>query len=161
MLAAFLVVSFFDLYVIAQMPAPAEEAAICQLAGDEDNGIIPKLSEVAVKRAPSLGGVGAAVQKVFAPVCSPLAAGQWTLLLVAYVALLLFNLFYDYKKTPGLRWRFETLLAVFTLGAWFWLDTCRDFVWFPLEIIKLSLLIYFFYYYYKTQPVVQEEYSKV
>jgi hypothetical protein len=72
----------------------------------------------------------------------------WIFLLLAFMALLIFNLAYNFKKTLEIRWGFEAALLILTLWAWLIFDQGRAVIWFPLYVIKLGLIIYLAYLYF-------------
>jgi hypothetical protein len=71
----------------------------------------------------------------------------WVLLLVAYVTLLVFNWSYTFRTVTSPQWRFELILTLLTLGAWYHLDSGRGEIWFPLTLIKSGLIVAIIYVY--------------
>ena len=80
--------------------------------------------------------------------CFSLPADIWIFLLIAYVALLIFNLTYDFGRTTRVQWGFELTLTLLTLVAWYAWDRCSAQIWFPLYVIKLGILMYALYLYF-------------
>ncbi|HCP09060.1 MAG TPA: hypothetical protein DIT25_04680, partial [Candidatus Moranbacteria bacterium] len=77
-----------------------------------------------------------------------LPAKIWIYLLFAYCFLKVFNLSFRFQESAGIRWAWEaayTFLALFAWSAW---DKSADFVWFPLYVLKLGILIYLAYLYF-------------
>jgi len=81
------------------------------------------------------------------PICASLPAEVWIFLLAAYLFLLIFNLSYDFGKAKKIRWFWEGLFTLLALYAWYVYDGCRTFIWFPLYVMKLGIIIYLFYIY--------------
>ncbi|KKP94393.1 MAG: hypothetical protein US25_C0031G0007 [Candidatus Moranbacteria bacterium GW2011_GWE1_36_7] len=75
----------------------------------------------------------------------------WIFLFIVYVALLIFNLSYDFANTKKPRWFFEMLLSVSFVVLWFYYDNSGINIWFPLNIIKVGIVIYLAYLYYLTK----------
>lgn len=71
----------------------------------------------------------------------------WVFLLVAYITLLVFNWSYTFRTVTSPQWRFELILTLLTLGAWYHLDSGRGELWFPLTLIKAGLIVAIIYVY--------------
>lgn len=71
----------------------------------------------------------------------------WVFLLLAYVALLVFNLSYTFENVVTPQWFWETLYTFLALVTWMFLDSGALYTWFPLMVIKLALLIFVLYVY--------------
>ena len=113
---------------------------------------VPKLSEI---KGPSIDGEGASVVRLensatcaLSAACATLPAGLWVFLLVAYLALLGFNLAYKFKESRNIRWVWETIMTLLLIAGWFYFDQCRSHLWFPLYVMKLGIIIYLFYLYF-------------
>lgn len=63
-------------------------------------------------------------------------------LLVAYVALLLFNFSFTFETVLAPQWRLEGLITLAALLAWYWLDPDGRALWFPFAILKSGLLLF-------------------
>ena len=107
---------------------------------------IPKLSEI---RGPAIDPRAVAI--VVETTCTTLPVTLWVFLLIAYIALLIFNLAYDFGKSVKKgehRFGWEIVLTVLALWAWSLWDTCGQMLWFPVAVIKYGLLTYVFYLYF-------------
>ncbi len=113
---------------------------------------IPKISEIKGPRIDDEAAMIAVEESLSAEAqakaCFSLPAEIWVFLLIAFVALLIFNLTYDFGRATKIQWGWELGLVLLTLLAWFIWDECRTSVWFPLSIIKMGVIIYALYLYF-------------
>lgn len=91
------------------------------------------------------------------PICAALPAEIWIFLLAAYLFLLIFNLSYDFGKLKKIRWFWEGLFTLLAIYAWYAYDGCRTFIWFPLYVMKLGIIIYLFYIYLMAEKLKTEK----
>lgn len=122
---------------------------------------ILKLSEIDGPRVSDVAAMTVAEGGAF---CRDLlSVGVWVFLLVAFVALLVFNLSYNFKEATKVQWFWETILALAFLGLWFLWDTCRANLWFPLSVIQIGIIIFvsYLYFFEKKLPKEREEMSQL
>lgn len=74
-----------------------------------------------------------------------LPVALWTFLLVAFVALLAFNLGYGLWKRLPLQWGWESVYALLFLLGWFVWDESRQAIWFPFLLLETGLIVYAIY----------------
>lgn len=91
------------------------------------------------------------------PICASLPAEVWIFLLVAYLFILVFNLSYGFGKSKKIRWFWEGLFTFLAIYAWYGYDGCRTFIWFPLYVMKLGIIIYLFYIYLMADKLKTEK----
>lgn len=107
-----------------------------------------KLSEIS---GPQIDGGAASIsceKKVSFGAVSILPVKIWILLLLSYLALLVFNLAYDFKKDAEIHWVWEMILTGIYVLMWSYFDQSSLNTWFPLYIIKLGIVVYFIYLYF-------------
>jgi hypothetical protein len=131
-----------------QLQAPSK---ICLSSESlEKTGNVPKLSAISKPqiddKAASISCEQTAIGN--APVCQTLPAKIWIFLLIAYLALLIFNLTYEFERSSRLRWGWEVLLTGIFIFGWLYFDKCGLNIWFPLYVIKLGAATYFIYLYF-------------
>lgn len=80
-------------------------------------------------------------------VCTTLPGHMWRFLLIALIVLLVFNFSYDFKRQRDVHFVWETVFLTLTLFAWYVWDDCRSATWFPLSVIKVSIIIFALYLY--------------
>jgi hypothetical protein len=80
--------------------------------------------------------------------CFTLPAAVWVFLLIAYVALLVFNFSYTFKEAERPQWFWEMLYALAFIAGWFIWDACRENIWFPFAIAKFGLILFVIYLYF-------------
>lgn len=87
--------------------------------------------------------------------CVTLPAKIWIFILMAYLFLMLFNLFYDFEKSNNIHWFWEGFYTILTIFAWTNFDKCGVNLWFPLYVLKLGTVIYlaYLYLYYKKKEI--------
>lgn len=127
-----------------------------------------KISEIRGPRiddraAMIVAGKPALVTATLAPLCFTLPINIWTFLVLAYVALIVFNFSYTFQQATselGARvtrpqWFWETLYTLLFIVGWFVWDECRSHIWFPFTVVKFGLIIFVLYVYLweKKQPV--------
>ena len=79
--------------------------------------------------------------------CQTLPVEIWLLMLLAYLTILIFNLAFDFSCAKKVHWAWEAFYTFLFVAGWFFWDGCRAFVWFPLCIIQLGLIIFGIYLY--------------
>jgi hypothetical protein len=115
---------------------------------------VPKISEIKGPRIDDgaativAEGVSSAQTQTQTLACFSLPTGVWVFLLVAYIALLVFNLAYNFQNVTRVQWVWELGLTLLTLLTWFLWDECRTSPWFPLAVLKMGVLIYALYLYF-------------
>jgi len=113
---------------------------------------IPKISEIKDPRIDDEAAMivveEALSAQAQAKVCFSLPVEIWVFLLIAFLALLIFNLTYHFGQAMKIQWGWELALTILPLVAWYALDECRTFVWFPLHIIEMGVIIYALYLYF-------------
>lgn len=89
--------------------------------------------------------------------CFALPKGIWIFLLVAYVALLIFNFSYTFKQVVRPQWVWETILTVLALVSWYIWDGCQNSLWFPFAVVKLGLIVFVSYVYLLEKSLREEK----
>ncbi|EKE20247.1 MAG: hypothetical protein ACD_8C00034G0011 [uncultured bacterium] len=114
--------------------------------GIENRNDVLKISEIS---GPMIDGEAAwsSCEEV-SGVTGNLPVKVWIFLLFAYVSLLIFNLAYGFASTKKPRWFFEGLLTFSFIFGWFYFDKLGVYVWFPLNVVKLLVVIYVCYLYF-------------
>jgi len=79
--------------------------------------------------------------------CRTLPTYLWIYLLLAYVALLVYNFSSTFKKATTPQWFWEKLYTALALLAWYVFDGCRAYPWFPLTILKAGVILFVAYVY--------------
>lgn len=100
---------------------------------------IQKISQISDARIDTLGA------SVVVPTSLPRVL--WLFLLLAYIALLVFNFLYTFRTVTSPQWFWESLYTVLTLGAWYVLDPFMMHLWFPLALVKSGLIVFILYLY--------------
>jgi hypothetical protein len=100
---------------------------------------IQKISQISDARIDTLGA------SVVVPTSLPRVL--WLFLLLAYIALLVFNFSYTFRTVTSPQWFWESLYTVLTLGAWYVLDPFMVHLWFPLALVKSGLIVFILYLY--------------
>lgn len=169
-LCAFLIIDIFSLSAITYRGSDA----LLNISGQSASSVnteravqplvsknIPKISEI---KGPRIDDEAAMIvveetlsAEAQAKVCFSLPVEVWIFLLIAFVALLVFNLTLNFEKAISVQWGWELGLAVLTLGVWFLWDECRMYVWFPLSIIKMGVIIYALYLYFFEKKFSEEK----
>lgn len=107
---------------------------------------ILKISEI---RGPRIDDEAAMiVTKKATVVCQTLPLNAWVFLVIAYIALLVFNFSYTFKEVERPQWVWETLYTLAFIAGWFAWDACRENIWFPFAIVKFGLIIFALYAYF-------------
>ncbi len=155
----YLIVVLFLLTFLADGPLLFSAKANSVMANSsESNFIINEKEAVKVKTpkaesplrniSQGLGGEAVAVTNKALSSCQGLPVEIWIFLLSMFMALLIFNLSYNFSRARKIQWGWEVILLLLTLGAWLIFDECRANIWFPLYVIKLGLIIYLAYLYF-------------
>jgi hypothetical protein len=128
-----------------------EIANLAVVLGERSNNVlfqkpILKISEI---RGPRIDDEAAMIvaEKATA-VCRTLPLNLWVFLMVAYIALLVFNFSFAFKEANQPQWFWETLYALAFIAGWFAWDSCRENIWFPFAIVKFGLIIFALYAYF-------------
>lgn len=100
-----------------------------------------RISEIAGPRIDD-GAAMVVVRSGFVP-----SAELFVFLLVAFIALLLFNFSYTFETTLVPQWRLEGLIMLSAVFGWLLLDPERVFLWFPFAILKSGLILFAGYVY--------------
>jgi hypothetical protein len=171
LIALFFVLEAVSIAVSVPGPAPAgpEDLLIRRGASPEDRSVqapapirIPRLSEM---RGPHIDdeaamvvvedeAPAAALSVSVLPGCETLPAELWVFLLIAYVALIVFNLSYRFMlpalpaDQQRIQWFWEALYTLVFIGMWYAWDGCRSAAWFPVEILKTGVFLYAAYLYF-------------
>lgn len=120
-----------------------------------DSAQIPKISEIRGSRIDDEAAMTVVEETLSkttqARKCIILPVEIWVFLLVAFIALLVFNLAYNFERATKIQWGWELALALLPLVAWYVWDGCRAYVWFPLYSIKMGIIIYALYLYFFDQ----------
>lgn len=115
---------------------------------------ILKLSEI---NGPRISDVAAMTVVEGGAFCRDLLlVAVWVFLLIVFVALLIFNLSYNFEGSTKVQWFWEALLALTFLSFWFFWDTCHTNLWFPLFIIQIGITIFAVYLYFFEQKLLKE-----
>lgn len=146
--------------------AAVEIASFPFVIGARPDGIMPvqqpilKISEI---RGPMIDSEAAmivvdesSVAAAVAPACVTLPLPIWMFLLIAYVALLIFNFSYTFRQATRPQWFWETLYAALFIAGWFVWDGCRDNIWFPFAVVKFGLITFAAYAYLLEKKPVQK-----
>ena len=127
-----------------------------------------KISEIRGPRiddqaAMIVAGKPALVTTALAPLCFTLPINIWMFLVLAYVALMVFNFSYTFQQATSEtgeratrpQWFWETLYTLLFIVGWFVWDECRSHIWFPFTVVKFGLIMFALYVYLweKKQPV--------
>jgi hypothetical protein len=111
-----------------------KEGSLSALVSSYEGGLIDEEAVMVVSESDEVRVVA---------LCRSLPADTWAFLLAIYVLLLAFNLREQGRISGEIaHWRFETFLTVFFLVEWFVFDGCREALWFPLSLIKCSLIVF-------------------
>jgi hypothetical protein len=137
--------------VILVLLGVVEIANLAVVVGEQSNNVlfqkpILKISEI---RGPRIDDEAAMIvaEKALS-VCRTLPLNLWVFLVVAYVALLVFNFSYTFKDVERPQWFWETLYALAFIAGWFVWDSCHKNIWFPFAIVKFGLIIFALYAYF-------------
>lgn len=80
--------------------------------------------------------------------CQTLPLNLWMFLVIAYIALLVFNFSSTFQKVNQPQWFWETMYTIAFVAGWFIWDGCRSNVWFPFAVMKFGLIIFALYVYF-------------
>lgn len=138
--------------VILVLLGVIEIANLAVVVGEQSNKVlfqkpILKISEI---RGPRIDDEAAmiVVDEPVASVCQTLPLNLWVFLVIAYIALLVFNFSFTFKEAIQPQWFWETLYTLSFIAGWFIWDGCRENIWFPFAIVKFSLIIFALYAYF-------------
>lgn len=79
---------------------------------------------------------------VYQDLCQSFPLYIWQILLLFFWGLLLFNFLASYTQNQKITGKFEFLIGIFFLVEWFFYDSCREFLWFPITLVQSGLLLY-------------------
>lgn len=80
---------------------------------------------------------------------------MWVFLFLVYVALLIFNLAYNFNYAVKPQWFWELLYTLLAVTTWYLFDQCKENIWYPVFILKSGSLIYAVYLYFFTKKQKQ------
>jgi len=80
-------------------------------------------------------------------VVAALPGELWLFLLLAYVALLVFNFSYTFETVTSPQWFWELLYTLSALYCWYVFDREELYLWFPFIILKSGLILFALYLY--------------
>lgn len=112
---------------------------------------IPKLSSI---RGPQITDEAAMViataegETIPVRACDTLPVRLWVFLLIAYLALLVFNLAAGFGRRTTLQWFWEATYTGLALLAWPVWDGCGSAAWYPLAVMQMGILVYLLYLYF-------------
>ena len=116
---------------------------------DQSSRKVIRISEIDGPRidiqAASVEKKGDRVEKVSHSVLPPRI---WMFLLMAYGALLIFNLTYNFILAVKIQWFWELLYTLIALATWFILDRESINIWYPMFVLKTGISIYAIYVYF-------------
>lgn len=137
--------------VILVLIGVVEIANLAVVVGTRPDNILSqqpilKISEI---RGPRIDDEAAMIVAEKATVvCQTLPLNAWVFLVIAYIALLVFNFSYTFKEVERPQWVWETLYTLAFIAGWFVWDGCRENIWFPFAIVKFGLIIFALYAYF-------------
>lgn len=105
-------------------------------------GIPAPLLKISEIDGPRIDDVAASV---VASQTQALPGELWVFLLLAYMALLVFNFSYTFERVSEPQWGWEAFYTLIALWGWSVLDTERMYLWFPLMILKSGLILFALY----------------
>lgn len=112
---------------------------------------IPKISDI---RGPRIDDQAASVEKVLVSnsakktfANSTLPTKLWVFLIFAYIALLIFNLAYNFNSAVKIQWFWELLYTLLAIAVWLAFDSQKINIWYPVFILKVGIIIYAVYLY--------------
>lgn len=139
-LGALLLVEVWSLMVVSPIAPITEEEAQSEMT--------LKISDIDGPRIDDEAASIVVDEDKVAPQATVIFPGEfWIFLLLAYVALLIFNLSYTFEKVIEPQWFWESLYTLLALTAWLFLDPTALYTWFPFMVIKLGLIIFALYVY--------------
>jgi hypothetical protein len=113
---------------------------------------IPKISDI---KGPQIDNQAASIEitavnnsKEKTMICSTLPIKIWIFIFLAYVALLIFNLAYNFKDAAKIQWFWELLYTLLAVAVWYIFDSQKINIWYPIFILKSGILIYAVYLYF-------------
>lgn len=81
----------------------------------------------------------------------------WALLLLAYAALIVFNISYTFEKAVTPQWFWEGLYTLAVLVLWYVFDPGRNALWFPFVLVKTGLILFILYSYLLEKKNLRQE----
>ena len=113
---------------------------------------IPKISNI---KGPRVDNQAASVERIVINNSkektipkSVLPIKIWVFLVFAYIALLIFNLAYNFNYAVKVQWFWELLLTLLAITVWYAFDFQKTNIWYPVFILKAGILIYAAYLYF-------------
>lgn len=138
--------------VILVLLGVVEITNLAAVVGTQPNDVLSqrpilKISEI---RGPRIDDEAAMIvaEESAAPVCQTLPLNLWVFLVIAYIALLVFNFSSTFQKVNQPQWFWEVVFTFLFIVGWFVWDQCRENVWFPFAIAKFGLIIFALYIYF-------------
>lgn len=141
LLGALFFVEIWSLIVVSPMPRIVDEGTLSETS--------LKISEI---DGPRIDAEAASIvvdedTQIISSATLVFPGEFWVFLLLAYGALLVFNLSYTFERVVAPQWFWEVLYTFLALLTWMFLDPGAFYTWFPLMVIKLALLIFALYVY--------------
>lgn len=130
--------------------APEEGLVYTEKAAPERSEV-PKLSSLRgaqIDAEAAMAIVTADGETVPVQTCETLPVRLWVFLLLAYLALLAFNLASGFERRSSPQWFWELIYTGFALLAWPVWDGCLSTLWYPLAILQMGILAYILYLYF-------------
>ncbi len=81
----------------------------------------------------------------------------WMFLVLAYVALLVFNFSYTFEKVTAPQWGWELCYTIAIVWGWALMDPDQRELWFPFMILKSGLILFALYGYLLERRLHEEE----
>lgn len=112
---------------------------------------IAKISKI---KGPRIDDQAVAVERVSVyntkeKTCLSLPTKIWLFLLFSYIALLIFNLSYNFGTATKIQWFWELLYTLLAIIAWYVWDQCGAVnIWYPEFVLKGGIVIYGIYLYF-------------
>lgn len=148
--------------VIIVLLGVVEIANLAVVVGTQPNDVLSqqpilKISEI---RGPRIddGAVMIVAGESAALACQTLPLNLWMFLVIAYIALLVFNFSFTFQKVNQPQWFWETMYTIAFVAGWFIWDECRENIWFPFAVIKFGLITFALYaYFLKKKQIIVEK----
>ena len=116
---------------------------------------IKNISRISDIKGPRIDDQAATVEKVLVSSSakktishSTLPTKIWIFLFLAYVALLIFNLAYNFNSAVKIQWFWELFYTLLAIAVWFAFDYQKISIWYPIFILKMGIIIYAVYLYF-------------
>lgn len=137
--------------VIIVLLGVVEIANLAVIVGTQPNDVLSqrpilKISEI---RGPRIddGAAMIVAGESAALACQTLPLNLWMFLVIAYIALLVFNFSFTFQEADQPQWFWEVVFTFLFIAGWFVWDGCRSNVWFPFAIARFGLIIFALYIY--------------